>query len=114
MSESENLTMRFNWSTCPGVRMLEATKCGWVMPVGMIWFLLMDRFTTISLCNALVVEPLRRRGIMTAMFNHILKTFPEAKLLITDEGTEDFGKPWLIARGFKDTGDRWEYKIKRE
>jgi hypothetical protein len=76
--------------------------CLWVnefsAPVSTIWYT--GSGDQLTLCQTFTIVFYRRMGLMTHLFNRLVKAYPTLTHVITDDGTDDGGMAWLNARGF--------------
>ena len=72
-----------------------------------------DRCETFAIAHCDTNHHFRRKGVATAIINHIFEVWTQIGIIETQEGS-DTGKPFLIAMGFKFKKKRglWELKYK--
>jgi hypothetical protein len=98
----------FGSTSCPGCYSLEIKGVEGIFPWGWIWYR-HETGNVLCILQCFVQAEVRRCGALTQMFDELLRTYPETRLVVTGRATE-YSVSWLKKRGFKFNRDldRWE------
>lgn len=103
-------------TSVPGTYQLELTTPDIPCGLGWLWWRHGGSVNEYEVLQLVVDEQLMRQGIATELVKHLAKRGRGlgTKRLYTGYGTPKFGKPFMLATGWKQVKEGWVYPIRRK
>jgi hypothetical protein len=108
VADKLELTLGWSYTSIPGVIVAEALEKTFPMPVGVVWWRFILKNTAIEILGCYVTVFYRRKGVMTYLHEQLFAAYPDVQKIVTEDGSKEGGKAFMLASGYKKAGPVWE------